>query len=428
MTVKVALPYGPDEVHLELAPERMLGVFGLPSGGGVPDEGSLRRMIGDALDRPIGTPPLGELAAGHRSALIVCDDVTRPTPGSLILPEVVARLNRAGIPDEWISVLFALGTHRGMTPGEMEAKLGAALAGRLTFFNHDACDRSQLVDLGVTPTGVPISVNRRVVEAELVIGVGSIVPHRYCGWSGGAKIIQPGVSGEETTLATHLLVAKVPDVALGAAENTVRREMDTVARQAGLSFIVNTVLDAQGTPVSVVAGDFVAAHREGVARARKVCGVRLPQAADVVIASSHPCDLNFWQAGKAFYSAEVAVKPGGTVILVSPLFEGIGEHVEFASLIGRSAAEIEAALKAGEIEDVMAAAAAFVVKKVMAKASVRVVTDGLSPAERRVMGIPCHPRSDLQGLLDRALEAAGPDAKAAFLPEGPEVLPRLEDE
>ena len=123
------------------------------------------------------------------------------------------------------------------------------------------------------PSGVPVMMNRTVSEADLVIGIGSIVPHRYCGWSGGAKIVQPGVCGEATTVATHLMITLDPGVRLGNVENVVRHEMEAVAERAGLRFIVNTVVSARGDVVSVVAGDPVKAHRAGVRLAEKVCSV-----------------------------------------------------------------------------------------------------------------------------------------------------------
>lgn len=413
--------------------------------GGLDDTG---RAVAEALAAPIGSPCLRDVARGCTNVVIISDDATRLTPVSLILPHVVEELDIAGVARDNLTIVMANGTHRAMTPEEIKAKLGEEFASSLRVENHDY-KADDLVSMGSTPSGVPVMINRTVASADLVIGIGAIIPHRYCGWSGGAKIVQPGVCGEATTVATHLMITKDPGVRLGNVENVVRHEMEAVAERAGLKFIVNAVVSARGDVVSVVAGDPVLAHRAGVARARQVCAARVPERADVVVASSFPADINFWQAGKAFYTSDLAVKDGGVIVLVTPAFEGIGEHPEFGGLIPRSRGEVLGMLDAGMVVDKLAAAAALAVRLVADRAKIIVVTDGLTEDEVRRMGFEHFGSGELQSAVERAVDiaaggcagrdGAGCDAGcsaggATSLPtvtvlrEAPDTLPVIENE
>lgn len=342
------------------------------------------QMIKDSLERPIGCESLAKLVLGSKKILIIADDLTRPTPVHLILPEILTQLKLANISDENVQVLIATGTHRPMTYLELESKLGQGIPDRLVVFNHRYDDFENLVSLGETPSGIPITVNRLVLESDFVIGIGNIVPHRYCGWAGGAKIIQPGVSGENTTAATHLMITKDPEARLGQVENTVRREIEAVAEQVGLSFIVNTILNHEQKIVAVVAGEMRQAFRAGVEIAKLACGAEFRTAADIVIASSYPIDINLWQAGKALYSADLVAKDGGLIILVSPCSEGVGEHGSFRDLIFQDYDSIEKLIASGSV-DKISAAAALAVALVRQRVEVWMVTQGITEEDCKKM-------------------------------------------
>ena len=342
-------------------------------------------IIRESLERPIGCESLDKLVLGSKKILIISDDLTRPTPVHLILPEVLAQLKLANISDENIQILIATGTHRPMTYSELVLKLGEGVPDRLVVLNHRYDDFENLVSLGETPSGIPITVNRLVLESDFVIGIGNIVPHRYCGWAGGAKIIQPGVSGEDTTAATHLMITKDPEARLGQVENTVRWEIEAVAEQVGLSFIVNTVLNHEQKIVAVVAGEMRQAFRAGVEIAKLVCGAEFHSAADIVIASAYPIDINLWQAGKALYSADLVTKDGGLIILVSPCSEGVGEHGSFRDLIFQDYESIEKLITSGSV-DKISAAAALAVALVRQRVEVWMVTQGVTEADCKKMG------------------------------------------
>lgn len=415
---KVTIPYGDSEVVFETGTAEVIAELGLAA---VPPLLNPETRLKGLLRRPIGCRPLKELAVGAQRVVIVSDDATRPTPVSVLLPPVLSELAAAGVPKSGITFVMANGSHRAMTGDEITLKIGSEIASQFRVINHDHRE-ADLVDMGRTPSGIPIHVNRWVAEADLVVGLGSIVPHRYCGWSGGAKIIQPGVCGEETTVTTHLMITRDPGVRMGNVENVVRHEMEAVAERAGLKFIVNTVLNAGGQVVDVVAGHPVASHRMGVQIAMAVCSSTVPCRAEVVVAGSHPANANFWQAGKSLYSADLVCTPDGTIILVTPSYEGIGEHKEFGALMALEYDEILRRLESGRVHDRLSAAGALAVRLVARGRHVIVVTDGLTDAEVAEMGFVRYPVARLQDAVDDALRRYS-GARLMALKEAPDILP-----
>ncbi|MFH1085124.1 MAG: nickel-dependent lactate racemase [Chloroflexota bacterium] len=417
----IAIPYGCEQIALDIPADQLQGVYAPRDMAMVADApGEIVR----ALSQPIAAPGLPELAAGARRVVVVADDMTRATPTQTILPVLLDGLNAAGVPDDAVEVIIALGTHRPMTAREIEIKFGRAVTQRVAVYNHDAFDVAVLQDIGQTPSGVPVSVHRRVVGADLVIGVGSIVPHHIPGYSGGAKIIQPGVCGSRTSGEVHLLSVRHPASLLGVLENRVRYEMEAIAERAGLRAILNTVLDREGRLVRAVFGDPRAAFRAGAALARQGYGVPVAGLADIVIASSHPCDIEFWQAHKTLYAAERCVRPGGTLIVVTPCPEGLAvTHPEMVEFAGRSYEELDRALAGGEIADLTAGALALAWANVRRRARVALVSGGIAPEVARAVGF--EPHATLAEALAAALERHGRGASISVLPHAPDTLPLL---
>lgn len=422
--ISINIPYGEEAVSFTVERERLLGVFSPHQMPTIAEE-NLEAELRRTLEAPIGAKPLREAAKGAKRVVIVADDATRPTPTRRILPLLLDELNAAGVPDEAITVLIALGTHRPMTEEEIARKFGSAVTARVAVVNHNAFDPAQLLDLGVTPHGVPVQVNRRVMEADFVLGVGSIVPHHIPGFSGGAKIIQPGVCGERTTGEVHLLSVRRERSLLGILENPVRQEMEEIAERAGLKAILNTVLDSQGAVVGAVYGEPKGAFRSGVALSKRVYGVNVPQLADIVVAGSHPCDSEFWQAHKTLYAAELCVRPGGTIIVVAPCPEGVAAtHPDLVHFAGRPFEEIDAAIRRGEIADLTAGALALAWANTRRRATVALVSGGISPEETRALGFV--PYGTVQEALEAALKRHGLGATVSVLPFAPDTLPIVE--
>lgn len=399
----------------------MLGVF--QASNVVPDA-PVAELVRDAVARPIGTPGLSDLAVGCRRVLIVCDDVSRPTPVASMLPPVLEVLRGAGVPDSGIEFMMALGTHRFMTQAEMAAKLGPDVVDRYAVHNHDWRDPDACAFMGRTKQGVEVWINRKVSAADLVIGIGRIMPIDVCGFTGGGKILVPGVCGKITNDDMHWTRLDLEDDAiLGKRDNPVRASIDALARQAGLDFIVNAIMDIHANVAHVVAGDLVEAHRRGCELAMDVHAVRIPGEADIVVADGYPFDIEFWQANKALDQAAHAVRRGGVVILVSPCHEGFSAtHREMLDFGYGPIAEIKAHVEAGRIRDKVAAVHMVQVSRVAReKAHVILVTTGISEADVRKAGLDWAPTP--QAALDQAFEKLGPKARVAVLRGAAEMLP-----
>jgi nickel-dependent lactate racemase len=282
------------------------------------------QLVRQALEKPIGTPKLRELASGKKRVLIVADDNTRPTPVSEFVSLILQELDEAGINKNQIRFVMSLGTHRPMSRKEIRQKLGPVVVDTYEVNNHNWEDPDSLEYLGDTAQGIPVWVNKLVRQSDLVIGLGAIMPIEICGFTGGGKILVPGLSGGQTVDEMHWTRIDVPpDQILGRAENPIRASIDSLARKAGLDFIVNVILNGEGDILAAVAGDLVKAHRAGCKIAMHVFGVRIPGEFDIVVADSHPFDIEFWQANKALGTSGEFVKKGGIIILVSPCYEGI---------------------------------------------------------------------------------------------------------
>jgi nickel-dependent lactate racemase len=425
---EVTLPYGDRAVTARLPAGNLMAVLSPRPVSPCPDPAAEVRR---ALEEPSGAP-LAEAARGARRvarrvprrAVILADDLTRQTPVRVIIPALLEELNAAGLDDGSITVVIALGTHRPMTSDEIEDRFGPEVTGRVRVLNNPWEDPAQLVDLGVTPNGTPIHVGGHAVEADTLIGLGSIVPHHICGFSAGAKIIQPGICGPATTGATHYFSTRTRRSYLGLVENPVRAEMETIAERVGLDAVFNVVLDGAGRLVHAFYGGPRLAFRAGVDLAREVYGVAPPGQAEVVVAGSHPCDIEFWQAHKSLYPADLSVRQGGTVIVVTPCPEGVSAtHQDMLNFTSLDADEIETRIKAGEIEDVVSGGLALAWAKMRQRAHISLVSDGISDEETRALGFA--PFASLDEALGEALGRHGSEAKVTVLTHAPEMLPIL---
>ncbi|MFA7140775.1 MAG: nickel-dependent lactate racemase [Proteiniphilum sp.] len=278
-----------------------------------------RAEIRMALQNPKGTERLKEMVSKDSAVVILADDRTRVTPQKLILPLILDELHEAGIDNEQIKLVIAYGTHRPMTDKEILERFGQDIIDQIEIKHHDC--QGNLVNRGITKRGTRIVVNKDVLNADIRIGVGGVLPHHPVGWSGGAKILLPGVAGTETVHAMHLLGAT--EQQLGKVLTPCREEMEDFARDVGLHFIVNVIQTDKGELLKAVAGHFIEAHREAVRWGMKIFGARFSEAADITISSAYPSDFDFTQADKGLFSAEIATKPKGEIILLSPCYEGI---------------------------------------------------------------------------------------------------------
>jgi nickel-dependent lactate racemase len=389
---------------------------------------NLSTAIEQALERPIDQEPLERRVKSSDRVLIISDDITRLTPSDHLIPPLLARLNRAGVPDRRIACIMALGTHRYMTEAEMITKVGEAVFHRINVFNHEWRDPKALVDVGHSRRGTPLKVNRAVNEADVIIGLGAIVPHHIAGFSGSSKIIQPGICGAATTAATHILSCEGGgDSFLGHEDNPVRHDMDDMAEKVGLQSIFNVVMDSEGSVVGVFYGAMRAAFKLGVKLAREIYGIRYHETADIVVANSYPCDLDFWQSHKAQYPALRLVRPGGTIIVCTPAPEGVSPvHTELLDFTAWPSDKIREAYRRGDLKNGVATALAMAWAMVRERASIITYSPGIPPEDKAQLGHIHAP--DIQWAVEQALRRQGPTARISVLTHAPDTLPIGPDE
>ena len=323
--VKVGFPY-PEYSPVYIPRENLIGIFGLPI---KPSEKNESEIINEALNSPIDCPKLAEMVKGKNKVLLVSDDHHRPTPIRRFLPAVLKELYSAGIRNEQIEIVMALGSHRPMSPEEIRLKLGDKIVSDIQTTNHDWENPDNLYYAGRVEPGIEIWVNRKMKEADFILGLGRIMPIEVCGFTGGGKIIIPGLCGEKTNSDFHWVRVDIPQSeVIGRRDNPVREVIDKSALAAGLNAIFNVIVDSEGKIVQAVFGHPIEAHRQGTKFALEMHGVRIPHRADIVIADGFPFDVEFWQVNKALDTAGMVVKEGGTIIMVSPCREGFSSTHE----------------------------------------------------------------------------------------------------
>ncbi len=407
---------------LSVPESNLIGVFGPPAGGGPMSEAD---VLGDALARPIGAPPLSEILRGGKRVLIVSDDHHRPTPVRRIIPPVLEEIRKAGIGRDGVEFIVALGTHRPMTEHELRDKLGDGIVEGYRVSNHDWTDAKGLAYCGNVPPGIEVWVNRRVREFDVVLGLGSIMPIDVCGFTGGGKIMIPGLCGEKTNSDMHWVRTEIAaDLVVGRRENPIRAAIDSAALAGGLTAVFNVVLDSDCRIRHAVFGHPVEAHRVGARLSLAAHSAGIPEPADIVIASSFPFDIEFWQANKALGHASLAVRDGGTIILVSPCSEGLSSTHEKDILgIGyRPSAGIRELVAAGRLEHLVVAVHMIQVAQATFDRGVRciLVTPGISPEKLRAANLDTAP--DPAAALEAAFRRHGPKSRVAVLERASETL------
>ena len=383
---------------------------------GLMNEDEVRR----ALDEPIGTGKIGEIVKPGEKIAIITSDITRPCPTYRIMPHLLDDLYAAGVSREDITLVFALGSHRGHTPEEMRK-----LAGDRAYEEIRCVDssREDCVHVGTTSAGTPVDIFRLVAEADRRICLGNIEYHYFAGYSGGAKAIMPGVSTREAIQSNHRMMVREEACAGRLEGNPVRADIEEAVSLVGVDFIVNVVLDEHKQIVKAVAGDITAAHREGCRFLDTMYLKKIDERADIVIVSQGgaPKDLNLYQTQKALDNAKHAVKPGGTIILIGSCKEGLGEGVfeEWMTKSPTADSMIERIGRDFQLGGHKAAAIAMVLRN----AEIYLVSD---LEDDFVKSIFLKPAPNAQAAFDAAMARLGEDATVLAMPYGGSTLPRVE--
>ncbi|MDH5267862.1 MAG: nickel-dependent lactate racemase [Candidatus Bathyarchaeota archaeon] len=323
--VDVWLPYGKTEICARIPTRNFLGTIEPKEKSGVPDP---RVEVERALREPIGTEQLSEIAKPGDKVAIVVDDATRVTPTYLMVPSLLDELNKAGVKDEDVTIIFGCGTHRAVKPDEMEKLVGEETLKRVRAVNHD-CNAKDQVFLGKTSFGTKVYVNKVFADANVKILAGDVDLHYYAGYGGGRKSVLPAVSGAETIQHNHAMLLH-PKSRTGVLEgNPVHEDMVEAAKLAKVNFILNIVTNSKLELVQAFAGDLELAFYEGVKLVDEMYKVPIDRRADIVVVSpgGNPLDINLYQAYKGVDNALEAVKRGGVIVLVAECPEGHGHDV-----------------------------------------------------------------------------------------------------
>ncbi len=420
------LPYGRRKLAVTL-PDEWLGESVSPRP--VIPATDISSLLAAALAQPIGSPPLRERVKPGQKVAVIVDDTTRQTPVALFLPVVLAQLLAAGVDRQDIRLVVALGTHRPLTPAEIEAKIGAEIAAQYEVINLLSTADDEMVYLGVSSNGIPAWVNRAVAEAEVRIGLGMITPHMDAGFSGGAKIILPGVCSSLTVAAFHTASAFVPNNQLGQLNAPLRRSLEQfVAERVPLHFIVNAIPTLDGQIYQIVAGHFVEAHRAGVRHAQAVFSAPAKRRYPVVVTNCYPYDRDWWQSGKGVFAGDLLTAAGGTLIIVTAAPEGHSNYPLYPHYIARNPAELVAELQAGTpLVGGNQAPAGVQFGRLRERVKLALVSSGLSQADAEVMGLAYF--NSVEEAVAAAvvqLPAAERPGSVAVLPQGGVVLPIVE--
>jgi nickel-dependent lactate racemase len=418
-------------LDLTSLPEHLIGAHVTPPR--LPPPPDPATLLAAALAEPIGAPPLRALASRGQRVAILIDDCTRKTPTAQILPHVLAELAAGGIVPADISIVVALGTHRPLTAAELHAKLGALAHAGYTIVNQPCTDRSAFVAVGELRsllTGgnlppIPAEIHHAVLSADLRLSIGMITPHLDAGFSGGAKMVLPGVCSLRTIDAFHLASAFVPANQLGDPYAPLRLLLEQfVAAHAPLHFIVNAVLGLDGSLQACVAGDPVAAHREGCIHARMVYGVPIPGRYPIVVAGCAPYEQDLWQSIKGAWAGDLLTADGGMLILVTAAPEGNSSYPLVPYYAGIDPDLLRRDLLSGKVEAPAQAATGVMWGSLRQRIALALVSPGLTVEDAAQM------RAERYATVAAAMAAAAsrlaPSARAgaaAVIPQAGVVLP-----
>jgi nickel-dependent lactate racemase len=420
--MRVRLEYGREGLDVDLPDQPIVRTLSYKDVEPLTDPAAeLERVLSD----PIGSPSLDEVARGTRNACILICDITRPVPNELILRGVLRRLLTAGIQPSDVTILVATGLHRPSTDAEIVEMVGAEIAQAYRVENHYGQRLEDHEYLGESPRGVPIWIDRRYLEADLKLTIGLIEPHFMAGYSGGRKLICPGIAALETIKVWHgPKFLEDPRATSGQLEgNPVHEENTWIARLAGCDFIVNVVIDAARRPLHFVAGDMLEAFLAGAEFVSGVVTDTIEEPVDIVVTSAagYPLDTTFYQSVKGMVAAAAVVRDGGTIVIAGSMTEGIGSD-EFTSLFTRHSSldDFMNSLLNDPDYFVMDQWQLEELAKAAKKARIQVVTDGLSPEV--INGLFVESVSSVEEAVSQALDRYGSDASIAVMPKGPYVL------
>lgn len=413
--MKIELAYGSKYLPLEIADNLKTEMVTAPKTN---LEKTGAELIDAALQNPCGTQALEEIikAKAAQNAVIIVNDITRPTPYNLMLPPLLQRIEKAGISSEHITLVIATGIHRHHTEDDNREIFGEDTCRRYQVVNHD-CDNN-LVSIGTLSNGMELVINRTVAEADLLVTTGVVGLHYFAGYSGGRKSILPGIASRSVIEANHKMMSDSRACLGNYEDNPVSDLMVEAAQKAGVDFILNVVIHGKKDIAFCAAGDVEKAWLEAVRFCEELNTVRIKQPVDVVVAScgGYPKDINMYQAQKALDAAVLAVKPGGTIILAAECREGLGEET-FQKWIESSGCpqdifdRFDAHFELGGHK-------AYAICRILEQAQILLISALPDEVVRRMFMTPV---ASLDEALHIVCEKYGPEPSLVIMPEAPKI-------
>ncbi len=417
---EIELPYGSSFLKARIPTNNIAFVLSTKYIKGLENE---REAITNSLRAPIGCPALRDCVNKNNKVVVLATDNTRPCPDDGILPPILAELEEK-LPRGNITIIVAVGLHPPLDKQELVKKLGRDIVENYNVMNHDV---NQCVYIGTTSRGTPVDINTRVVEADFRLSIGFIEPHWFAGFSGGRKSIAPGVFSVRSAYINHsYIMLDHPRSISGIIKgNIVHEDLVEQARMANLNFIVNVLLNKNKKITHVVAGDPIKAHERGCKIESDIAEVKVSHKVDITITtnSGAPLDLDLYQTCKGMNTASKITRDGGIVIIASACSTGVGPE-EFRELHASVSSPKEVLQKIRREEPI----GVQWQNQILARDQLRNDFYLVSNLEGSVVkDLMITPIRTIEEGLEKAFKTLGNDAEVAVIPEGPLVVPILED-
>ncbi len=418
-----SLPYYKEHLSLTVPDERLAGVL-LSRSEEYKPEKSETELVRDALASPIDSAPLSEMAIGKKHIVIISSDHTRPVPSHVTMPVLLEEI-RKNNKEVRITILIATGMHRPTTHDELVAKYGAEIVANEEIVVHDAYDDGAMTFKGTLPSGGELWINKLVDSADLLISEGFIEPHFFAGFSGGRKSVLPGIASKKTVLWNHnaIFIANKKARAGNLEGNPIHKDMLYAAQQAGLSFILNVVINSEKKVIAAFAGNLENAHKTGCELVASLAQVA-PIPADIVVTTNggYPLDQNIYQTVKGMTAGEACVKEGGVVIIASSCMDGHGGEFFYKLLADKPTAQAayDSINGIDPSETQFDQWEAQILARILCKCTVILVSKHCSP--EMITAMHMQHASTLEEAMQKAEAIVGESATVTVIPDGIAVI------
>ena len=433
--VTVNIPYGSRMQSVSIPDDQLVGTY-LPKR--IPTAQDPKELFRESIKKGMETCGIGEKAKPGAKVCIIITDRTRPTPNQIIVPLVLDLLNDYGISDKDITIIVGLGMHDKDNPEAILGNVGQAVVDRVTVINNEPDNEKIMVRMGETSFGTPVELHQRFAEADIKIGTGNVTPCVLSGWSGGGKIVLPGVASRRCIYANHERYTRILSelqcaslMGIMPPENEVRADIEETADISGIDMVINTLLDIEGNLFMAYSGEPVAVHRAAVEKMSPYVEVSVPQTVDIMITGvGEPgFEVSLFQGGsRVCGGVDRYLKEGGTLIMANECREGIYEGFEHAQYrewmkkmpTPEKIREYTEDAKIGPEKSIVLHTFSWLIHE--KKCRIQIVTDNMTKEELKEVHL--EHASTVQHALDEALDRYGNGASVAVMPYAALILPK----